>query len=447
MNFDAVKNILTSEATSAGLDEYEIYFMESDGISTETLNGEISSFTSELSGGICFRCIVDAHMGSAATEFFTPDEMKALVERAINNAKNIESDDKAVIYSGSGSYQKPNLPSVQKESAATLKKRALELLAKTESQSEYIAEGTQTGAMSSNVRIKLVNSHGLELSTEVGACVSFVQAVIQKGGESQYGLAMEAGLFGEKVENMPKEATDEALEKVGAKEIPSGKYDIILDGKQMKDLLATFSPVFSGRQANLGLSLLKGKENEQIAAPCVTLIDNPFYKDSPMQTGFDGEGVATYSKNVIENGVLKTLLYDIASADKVGKQSTGNGQRGSYSSPVGIAPYHFYIAEGECSEEELLKKLGDGLYITELKGLHAGANAVTGDFSIESFGFLVRDGKKTDAVKSFTIAGNFFELFKKIEALSDNVKFSLATSFTVFGSPDTLIRDMSVAGT
>ena len=90
--------------------------------------------------------------------------------------------------------------------------------------------------------------------------------------------------------------------------------------------------------------------------------------------------------------------------------------------------------------------MGDGLYITELKGLHAGANAVTGDFSIESAGFRVRDGKKCEAVKSFTVAGNFFELIKSIEALAADVKFGFAGGFTVFGAPDTLIRQMSVAG-
>ena len=142
-----------------------------------------------------------------------------------------------------------------------------------------------------------------------------------------------------------------------------------------------------------------------------------------------------------------TLLYDIASADKVGKESTGNGQRRSYSAPVSISPYHFYIKGGELSDDQLFEKLGDGIYVTELSGLHAGTNDVTGDFSLESFGFVVRNGKKCEAVKSFTIAGNFFELLKSIEAVAENVKFSLTTGFTVYGSPNVLIRDMSIAGT
>ena len=447
MNFDAVKNKLVQEAKAAGLDKYEIYFMESEGISAETLKGEISSFVSETSGGICFRCITEGHFGSASTELFTEDEMKALVQRAVENARIIENEDKAVIYSGAESYVQPKLPVFNNESAADMKAVILELLDKTCEQSEYIADSTQTGAMRTKIKTELINSQGLHLSNTVGCSVSFVQSVVEKDGESQYGIAIESGIRGEKVNAMPAKATNEALEKIGAGQISSGKYDVIISGEAMRSLLSSFSSVFSGRQANLGLSLLKGKEGEKISTECVTIVDDPLYPNSPMQTGFDGEGVATYTKNVIENGELMTLLYDIASADKVGKQSTGNGQRGSYASPVGVSPYHFYIKGGELSEEELFEKLGNGLYVTEFKGLHAGTNAVTGDFSLESFGFKINDGKKGEAVTSFTVAGNFFDLLKRIEKLSNEVKFELTTGFTVFGSPNTLIRDMSIAGT
>ena len=168
--------------------------------------------------------------------------------------------------------------------------------------------------------------------------------------------------------------------------------------------------------------------------------------DSPMKAPFDGEGVATYKKNVIENGVLKTLLYDLATADRAGVSSTGNGQRASYSDAVGVSPFNFYIAPAENTWEDLLRMADGGICITGFKGLHAGCNAVTGDFSIECEGYRIRDGKAAEAIKSFTIAGNFFELLKSIEALGDQVKFGIPSGFTVFGSPDVLIRSMSVGG-
>ena len=143
--------------------------------------------------------------------------------------------------------------------------------------------------------------------------------------------------------------------------------------------------------------------------------------------------------------MLKTLLYDLTYAKKAGKEPTGNAARASIADPVSISPYCLRIAAGEDSAEALLQKLGNGLYITELKGLHAGADAVTGDFSIESAGFLVENGKRTRPVHSFTVAGNFFELLKKIGGVGNNVEMSLpATSCTA--APDLLVKGLSVAG-
>ena len=93
-----------------------------------------------------------------------------------------------------------------------------------------------------------------------------------------------------------------------------------------------------------------------------------------------------------------------------------------------------------------MARMGDGLYVTELKGLHAGANAVTGDFSIESAGYLVKDGRIAGAIKGFTIAGNFFELLKSISDVSSNVKFGMPSGFTTYGAPNVLVSQMSVAG-
>ena len=165
-----------------------------------------------------------------------------------------------------------------------------------------------------------------------------------------------------------------------------------------------------------------------------------------MQTCFDGEGVATYRKNVIEKGILKTLLYDLATADRAGVTTTGNGQRVGYSEPVSIRPYSFYIDGGSVTPDELKRTLGDGLYITEFKGMHAGCNAVTGDFSIESAGYLVKNGALAEAVKSFTVAGNFLSLLSDVCAVSNELERGVPSGITGFASPAVLVREMSVAG-
>ena len=105
-----------------------------------------------------------------------------------------------------------------------------------------------------------------------------------------------------------------------------------------------------------------------------------------------------------------------------------------------------YLAGGEISEEELLQMAGDGVYITDLSGLHAGANPISGDFSLQSAGFLIEGGKKTKYVKSFTVAGNFYELLKNVVAVASNVELPRAMSMTAFGAPSVLVSGLSVAG-
>ena len=101
---------------------------------------------------------------------------------------------------------------------------------------------------------------------------------------------------------------------------------------------------------------------------------------------------------------------------------------------------------GELKAVELVAKAGKGVFINSLGGLHAGADPVTGDFSLQSAGYLIEDGKLSTHVKSFTVAGNFYDMLKEIVALSDKVELPMATSSTAFGAPAALIKSLSIAG-
>lgn len=446
MKFDEVKSALIEAANKAGLEEYEIYYMRDNGISAETLKNEIATFSSSVGGGVSFRCLYNGKMGYASSELFEVDEMKALVKRAMSNAENMDESDGAEIYKGSDKYEPLEANEFVLSDTASIKKTALELQEKTYACSEFVVDGTQSAALSSKIDIELINSHGLELKNSVGMSGVYVSAVVSRDGESENEFDFCEGFDKEKYEKMAEDTVKTALSKLKADQLESGKYDVVFAGNQMRSMLSAFASAFSGKEAYNGLSLLAGKVGHKIAADCVTIIDDPMREGTPLKTNFDGEGVATYRKSVVENGVLKTLLYDLATAKKAGAEPTGNGQRGSYASTVMVAPYNFYIAGGNKTLDELFSGIEKGVYITELKGLHAGANAVTGDFSIESAGFIIENGKLGKAVKSFTVAGNFFELLKDIENISDKVNFGIPGSFTVFGSPDVLVRSMSIAG-
>jgi PmbA protein len=102
-----------------------------------------------------------------------------------------------------------------------------------------------------------------------------------------------------------------------------------------------------------------------------------------------------------------------------------------------------YLAPGEMTEDELLAKAGNGVYINSLGGLHAGANPITGDFSLQSAGFMIENGKKTTAVKSFTVAGNYYDLLKNITDVASNLELP---GMGRFGAPSVLVQGLSIAG-
>ena len=444
MNFDQMKETLLAAAKRAGLQEYEIYAMSERSVSTETLRHEISSFSLSESGGISFLCIVDGRMGYASTELLTEAEMEALVDRAMDNAKSIESEDEVFIYHGSEYYEAVNAPVEPIPDAATLKACALLLEQSAYEAHPSVSDGTQAGALAFECETLLCNSHGLELHNRVGSSGVYIDAVVKQDDESVSAFEVAKGGDADALRALATCAVDGARAKLKASRVPSGATDCVISGRQMRSMLSAFWSMFSAEMVQHGMSLLKGRVGEAIAASCVTITDDPRRAECPIQTSFDGEGVATYRKSVIEDGVLKTYLYDLKTAKKDGVVSTGNGQRGSYTSPVSIAPYCFCLEAGTTSLGDMLAAVGEGLYITELKGIHAGADAVTGDFSLEAAGFRVREGKIAEPVKTFTVAGNFLELLRGIEAVSDKVAFGYP--ITAFASADVLVRGVSVAG-
>lgn len=446
MEFSKIKEILTEEAKKLGVTEYDIYFSQSESVSTETLKQEISSFSSSNGIGISFRCVRDGKFGYASSELITPDEVRGLVARAYENALYIESDDEAVIFRGSDHYETVETVTLPELSTAELKQIAMDIQKATYDASEYVTDGTQSSVGVIRGSVAMYNSYGLELQKSMNAYQYLVAAVVNKDGDSEedYEYAFDTSF--DKATALSAPTVESALSKVGAGQVESGSYDLVLSGKMMATMLATFSGAFSAKSAQLGLSLFAGKEGSKVAADFITVTDDPFSDMMLVKSAFDAEGVATAKKNVIENGVLTTLLYDLATAKKAGKETTANASRGSYAAPTSISPYCFYMNAGDKSFDELLGMAENGIYVTELKGLHAGANAVTGDFSIESAGYRIENGKLAGAVKSFTIAGNFYELIKNVDALSDKVSLARPGIERGFGAPDALLKNMSVAG-
>ena len=160
---------------------------------------------------------------------------------------------------------------------------------------------------------------------------------------------------------------------------------------------------------------------------------------------FDAEGVPTRKKAVIENGRFNTLLHNLKTAHKQGVQTTGNACKAGYAAPISVAPSNFYFAPGDISRDELLRLTGDGVMITGMAGMHAGVDAISGDFSLSCKGFTIENGAIGRPVAQITLAGNFFDLLKNVVAFADDLKFGFPSK-SWMGSPSVLVEGLSIAG-
>ena len=447
MTYQEFKQAVIAEAKAQGLTDYEIYYQADESTSVSTFRHEINEFTGSVEGGLCFRCIAGGRMGYASTEALTAGEAKRIVAVAMENALSLEADDPVFLVEGGQTYRDPQRESYALPATDALIAKTLEAHEALYAADPKVVDGSVSRGYSIHTELAIYNSRGLDLQNCNDMTAIMVGAVVSDGSEMENDYQFKVGELSKiDVTALGNKAVDTALSKMGGEVPATGVYPVIFNPEAMSDLLKTFSGIFSSENAQKGLSKLAGQEGTQIASEAVTIVDDPFHKDNPVPCPFDAEGSPTYTKNLIEKGELKTLLYNLKTAAKAGKTTTGNASKAGYTSPVAVRPFTMYLAPGEISEEELLQRAGKGVYIDSLAGLHAGAHPVTGDFSLQSAGYLIEDGKKGAHIKSFTVAGNFFDLLKNIEAVADNFEIPVALSSTAFGSPSVLVSNLSIAG-
>ena len=447
MNFNEFKELVIAQCASQGIAEYELYYQAGASTSVDTFQHSVNEFSSSYSGGVCFRCIVGGKMGYASTEDLSADQAKAVVLKAVDNAINLEAEEAVFLGEGGQEYEELEDKSYELPTTEELIAKVLETTEKLYAADTMAVDGCQTQGIIETSEVAIYNSKGLDLHHKNSAAGLVAVGVVSNGQEMSNDYQIKLGKLDEMdTDALAKKAVGGAKEKLGGEVAPTGQYPVAFSPEAMTDLLGVYSGIFNSEAAQKGLSKLAGKEGEVIAASCVTLIDDPFHKENPEPINFDAEGSPTHRKAVIEKGVLNTLLYNLKTAAVAGKKTTGNASKAGYDASVGIRPFTMYLEGGDMTEEELLQKAGSGVYITDLSGLHAGADAISGDFSLQSAGYMIENGKKTTYVKAFTVAGNFYELLKNIVALADNSHLPRAMGMTAFGAPTVLVDGLSVAG-
>lgn len=446
MEFLEFKNLLFKKAKEAGFDECEIYYSDGESISISVYEGEVEKYNLAKSFGLSFRGKVNGKMGYSYTEILDEAAIGMLVNSAKNSANLIENEDLQFIYEGDKKYSEVKTYSEELENIDPGKMidLALDLEKEAKNYSEKVVNinGCKISYSSSNYGI--YNTKGLELTNKGNILTSYVVPVVQdeSGKNDGVGYVIASSIDEVNPKQMAAQGVEEALSKLGGKSIASGTYNTILYNEAMVQLLETFASTFSGDAAQKGLSLLKGKEGEMVASEIVTIIDDPLMDDGLASVPFDDEGVATFTKALISRGKLVTLLHNLKTAHKQGIKTTGNGFKASYASSVGVSPSNLYIQKGTMSLDDLMKEIGEGVIITDLAGLHSGANTVSGDFSLAAKGFYVENGKKTFPVEQITLAGNYFDLLKNIVAIGSDLKFPMSN----VGSPSVIVKGLSIAG-
>ena len=444
MEFQEFKNAVAEHCEALGVTEYELYYQTAESTSVSAYQQEINQFSASLEGGVCFRCILKGKMGYASTEHLSPESAAMVVKQALDNAACLEAEEPVFLGKGGKPYSILPASTVQIPKTDELVARVLSTQKQLYEANPAVIDGSTTQGVAEKSRIAIFNSNGLDLQDETILAGLVVAAVVSGDGEmaNDYQIAL-GSLETIDTAALTRKAAETALAKLGGEPAPTGKYPVVFDPEAISDLLSAFSSVFSAENARKGLSRFSGKEGEMIASPAVTIVDDPAYPGSFLQRSFDAEGSPTFRKTIVENGQLNTLLYDLKNAALSGRETTGNASKANYDSPVGIRPFTLYLAAGTMTEEALLQEAGNGVYINSLGGLHAGANPVSGDFSLQSAGFLIENGQKTRRVKSFTVAGNFYDLLKNVSFAADNLEFP---GMGTVGSPSVLVQGLSIAG-
>ena len=447
MTFSEFKNHVIAACKDAGITEYELYYSASESTSVETFRHEINEFTASRDGGVCFRCIAHGRMGYASTEELSEAQAKAVVAKAADNAAVLESEEMVFLGEGGQAYEPLEIQTCELPGADKLISAALELQEKLYAADPAVIDGCQSQGLVESSEIAIYNSKGLDLHYRNSVTGLVASAVVSDGKEMENSFEFKLGKLEElDIAAIAAKAAEKAKAKLGGQVAPTGQYPVVFSPGAMCSLLGVYAGIFSSEAAQKGLSRLADAEGQVIAAEIVTLVDDPFHQDNPMPINFDAEGSPTHKKNVIEQGKLCTLLYNLKTAAVAGKKTTGNASKAGYDGTVMVRPFTLYLENGNISEEELLQQVGNGVYITNLGGLHAGADPITGDFSLQSAGFMIEGGLKTTAVKSFTVAGNFYDLLKNITALANNCELPMAMGMMAFGSPTVRVDGLSIAG-
>lgn len=238
-------------------------------------------------------------------------------------------------------------------------------------------------------------------------------------------------------EGIGRLAAERALARLGAVKPPTGTFPVLFDERVASSLIGHLLSAINGSAVARGASWARGLLGQAVLPPGLSLTEDPHRPRIGASRPFDAEGLPTAARALVEEGILRSWVLDLATGRKLGLPSTANAARGP-SAPPSPGTTNIDLTQGSASRDDLIAEMGTGLLVTSMIG--STINPTTGDYSRGASGFWVEGGRISHPVHECTIAGSLPEMLRRIVPASD------ARPHLSIRVPSLLVGGMTLAG-
>ena len=431
-----------SRARKLGADGADALVADSQGTDIEMREGQIEKLERTEAKGIGLRVFVGQSSAMISGSVFTPEALERLAVTAVEMARATPADALAGLSPPemlATTFPELDLVSGYLPDSDRLKSMATDV----EAAALAVAGVTKSGgasASASHRKIALATSNGFARGYQRSSVSFSVSAISGEGTAMERDYDYSAATHFEDLrpaDAVGRSAGERAVKRLGARKVASQTVPVIYDRRVASSLLGHLSQAINGAAIARGTGFLKDRMGQQIFAKTVSVIDDPLRVRGLASRPFDGEGLASTTRAMIEDGVLMGWFLDLRAARQLKLTPTGQGSRG-LSSPPGPSPSNLHMVAGTTTPDEMIGSIKQGLFITELIG--NSVNMVTGDYSRGASGYWIENGKLAYPVSEITIAGNLIAMFKTLEPAND-LEFKSSTN-----APTIFIDGLTIAG-
>lgn len=425
--------------------EWEVMALATEQLSIAVQGEEVDKFQQSSSSGLAIRVKSEGKLGfSYLMGSGAGGALETAVAEALAAAQASDFEDQAGLARPLPLPDAPDVydPALKEEPLEAKKQRALDM-AQAARQAHPKVQHVHPAEIGENhAQVRLVTSHGLDLSQRNTTCSAMANAVAGDNGQQEMAWEYDVRRFLADLDPVMvgAEAGRRAAACLGAQPISDGRYDVILENQVAMEFLGLLAASLMGDSVVKGRSLLAASLDKKILSGLVSLVDDGLMPKGIGTGPFDDEGTPTSTKTLVEDGFIRGFVFDRPWAARHGVESTGNAVRAGLKAPPQVGFSNLYLKPGQGGLEDLASGLDRGLVITEVMGAHT-ADPVSGQFSLGATGFLVESGKITRPVKSIAVAGQVVDLFASIKAVGGDLRFLGGT-----GSPSLLVAGMSISG-